>query len=313
MADENKPAWMEEAEKAGWASPDVPEPADPEPEPRWMADAREAGWNPTTEELAAAAPPEPEPQWMVDARAAGWNPHYAQPPAPMPMGMPMAPPPGPPIGPMGPLAPAAPPPEKPNRRGWVIAGSVACVLLVLGVGAAVLIAVTGSDDTAKLVPPPTQATAAQTPKSVTTVIVRQPKQKKAKVTSTPQISLPSNPGGSTSSVTNAAADRAAVEGVLTRHFQNLVDGNYQSSYNDLTGGLAGNPSTWINAQRQDGLYEFSLNVSPSVSGTSATANILNFKTKAADSGCHTWSGSWQLTKIAGSWKISRSNLARGGC
>lgn len=291
MADENKPDWMKEAEKAGWASPDPPPVA------------------------AEPPPPPPEPQWMQDARAAGWNPAGvpAPMPAPMPMSMAMAPPAGPP------MPPAAPPeqPEPSRNRGWVIAASAACAALVLGVGAAVLLAVSGGDEEAKVLPP-AATTAAKAP-TTTTVIVREKTPKKKRRNSSnpssgstfkPQPSSTINPAASAS---NAAADRVAVKSVMNRHFQDLVDGNYQRSYNDLTGGLATGASTWIDAQREDGLYEFDLTVSPQVNGSSATAQIVGFTTRAADSGCHTWSGSWQMAKVAGSWKISKSNLSRGDC
>ena len=312
MTDE-KPDWMRDAEAAGWSSPDgpgfaVPPPAQ-EPPPAWMQEAQAAGWNPTDQQPPA---PQPEPQWMQDARAAGWNPTHMQPPAPMPMAMAMAPPPGPPQGPgYLPAEQQPPPPQKPDRPGWLVPVSIACVLLVLGIGAAVVIAVSSGGDDPKLVAPATASVAATTPKTTTTVYVKPKaaKKKKKKVVVTSN----NTPTSNITPVQNTAADRVAIENVLNRHFQALVDGNYMSSYNDLTGSLASGSSSWVDAQRQDGLYEFSLNVSPSVNGSTASAQIVNFTTKAADSGCHSWSGAWGMTKIGGTWKISQSSLSRGGC
>lgn len=313
MGSEDKQDWMQEAEKAGWTGPQGAE----EPEPQWMAEARAAGWNPEGQTAEMQAPPMPapvaEPEWMAQARAAGWTfpPVPYEPQQPMPMTAAMMPPPAPP----GPPAPAQAPQEKP-RRGWVVAASAGAAALILGAGAAIVLAVSGGDDKPTLVPPPTQvAGTSTTPKSVTTVIVREKTKTKTRkggqeTTSSASNARPANPPAPTQ---NVAADRQAIKNVLRRHFQDLVDGNYQRSYSDLTGAVATGSSSWISAQRQDGLYSFSLSVSPQVDGDYATAQIVGFTTRAADSGCHTWSGSWQMQKVAGSWKIAKSNLARGGC
>lgn len=283
--------WEQQATAAGWTPKSTPA-----PEPAWMQEARQAGWNPTAEGAAYDGVPGRSPEW---GQTGQW-----QPVAPQPVSAP---------------PPAAPEPKRSNRVVIIAAGTLVC-LLVAGAGAAILMAVASSDEDARLVPPPTLARTSTAPTAtVTTVIVQSSKKSRRRKnengrdgTSTGSASSPSGAGQQRSSTASPTA-RLAVEQALNRHFSQLVDGEYSTAYNNLTGAVATGASSWISAQREDNLQSFELDVSPEVSGDTAVANIVRFVTYAEASGCHTWSGSWGMAKVDGSWKIAKSNLTRGSC
>lgn len=101
--------------------------------------------------------------------------------------------------------------------------------------------------------------------------------------------------------------------MLDRHFADIRDGKLRRAYADLGGRATGaSEGAWIKAQREDGLYSYDLDVSADISGSSATARIVRFRTEASGSGCYEWSGSWQLERIRGRWHIVKSGLDRGG-
>jgi hypothetical protein len=256
-----------------------------------------------------------------------------QPPAP-PTGDPrytQAPPPGyDPAATQG-FAPAPPPPQyppvaampagQPPRRGrtaLIAAGVVAIILLLLGAAAAVILTVTGSDKGA------TADTVAATSAAVTqnTVTVTKTQTSTSAKKSSPSKSSTSARKSASKSAAPApigpgAAERATlaraqIKAMIRRHFQNIVNGNYVSAYNDLAPSAStASQSSWIQQIRDDGLYSFNVNVSPQLySTTSGVANILSFHTEADASGCKDWSGSWTVVRNSGEWKIGKSNLSQ---
>lgn len=108
-----------------------------------------------------------------------------------------------------------------------------------------------------------------------------------------------------------------VERALQAHFRRLVAGNYAGAYHDLTPGegtTIGGEAAWITAQRDDALKHFELTVDVSMHGSgTATAEIAYFATHARGTGCHTWTGSWEMVKRYGHWLIGGANLERGSC
>jgi hypothetical protein len=108
-----------------------------------------------------------------------------------------------------------------------------------------------------------------------------------------------------------------VEQALQAHFRRLVADNYGGAYADLTpaeGEAIGGEAAWIAAQSEDGLKSFELEVGVSMHGPhAATAEILSFSTHAYETGCHTWTGSWEMVKQYGRWLIATANLERGSC
>jgi hypothetical protein len=71
---------------------------------------------------------------------------------------------------------------------------------------------------------------------------------------------------------------------------------------------------WIAGQRRDGLYAAEVDVAPAIlSPTTATARVVRLRTNAARTGCHNWSGTYELRRIAGAWRISKAALTSRKC
>jgi Prokaryotic RING finger family 1 len=107
-----------------------------------------------------------------------------------------------------------------------------------------------------------------------------------------------------------------VKEALQRHFQLLVEGEYTSAWNDLSPSLTAkvSQSRWEEEERNDDLRSFQLALNVSITGShSAEAEVIHFSTHALESGCHKWSGSWEMVKQYGSWLINASHLERGSC
>jgi hypothetical protein len=291
---------------------------------------------PPTQPTVAAPPPldpgyaAPPPTQPYQQQA--YQQQAYQPPAP-PTGDPrytQTPPPGyDPAATQG-FAPAPPPPQyppvaampagQPPRRGrtaLIAAGVVAIILLLLGAAAAVILTVTGSDKGA------TADTVAATSAAVTqnTVTVTKTQTSTSAKKSSPSKSSTSaqksSPKSAPAPIGPSAAERATlaraqIKAMIRRHFQNIVNGNYVSAYNDLAPSAStASQSSWIQQIRDDGLYSFNVNVSPQLySTTSGVANILSFHTEADASGCKDWSGSWTVVRSSGEWKIGKSNLSQ---
>lgn len=277
--------WQQQALQAGWI-PQSPPPGGPPPTGQWQA---------------TPPPAAPEPAWVAQARQAGWVQQQT---------------PGPGVG----ASSDGQSGKGVSRRGWIIGGGTAASLLIVGAAVAGLLLVAGSEEEPSLVPPPTLQRGAPTAKQpATTVIIRETGSKssssKSRASSgTSSSSESSGSGSAPAASASGPAAKIAVERALNQHFNEIVQGQYAAAYSNLTGSATGSSQdSWIQAQREDGLYDFDLDVAVDVSGDSATATILRFVTRAEASGCHTWSGSWSMAKVGGSWKIAKSNLSRGDC
>lgn len=229
----------------------------------------------------------------------------------------------PPGGPPPGYAPApyqpAQPPERRSGAGPLVALAIACVVALAGIGAAILVAVGGGGDE------PVQATnAAQTAPRTVTEYRDPPRATPRRQEQTrPRRQPPSAPSGTPASpppaVTPVArqrstprvAEKAAVENTVERHWQLIESGQYDAAFDTLA--IPQSRAGWVAEHQKDSLSSVDVAVSATVhSSTSATAQILTLRT-VANSGCFTWSGSYDMTKSGGSWKISKSNLSRSPC
>lgn len=252
------------------------------------APAQAAGGPGESEAPTAIVPADPPP------------PAAPAPPPPLPAVA--APPPAPPPGPAaGAKAPPPPPGDpRPRSRGVGFLPMLAAVIILLGGGTAAAIVLTqksGSGSSTAAVDAETAA---------------------ASSSSADEGSEPFEP--ETTAETEAVYEPTPperVEQALQAHFGRLVADNYSGAYDDLTaseGGAIGGEEAWTAAQREDELEHFELSVEVSMHGPhAATAEILSFTTHAYASGCHTWTGSWELVKQYGRWLIDAADLERGSC
>jgi len=307
------------------------------------SDAPQVGWDPPTVPTSAG-PVHGAPHPAAEAPFTTPAPHAAQPAA----GATVIPPPAPPAwgqpGPDGypqyhqPAVPGygppvyGPPPvpvqQQPlpegggrGQRGLIIALAGVIAALLLGAGVAVIMVVAGRDKPTHAA----RASAATPPRTVTTVIrettVRAKPTRSHRSADSSRSASSSRSTGSSRSISSSRAStatasspsvaRAAIKSMLQRHFANIRDGNYASAFGDLGASLGQSQSSWISDIKADGLYSFSLSVSPQItSSTSAVASINSFHTEADASGCKNWSGSWNVVKSGGRWVISKSNLSQ---
>jgi len=203
----------------------------------------------------------------------------------------------------------APPDEDPEpepglwerRRPWWI-GLGAVLLLVLAGVAGAFVASGGSD------PEPTPApTASPSPAGTPSPVPTETPTPLPTDTPTPE---------PTETPARASAAERAVAAAVRRHWQLIEAGRYGAAYDRFAPALqrAQNRSRWIAQQRRDGLYAAEVDVEPSLlSPATATARVVRLRTNAARTGCHQWSGTYELQKISGTWRISKADLTSRKC
>ncbi len=106
-----------------------------------------------------------------------------------------------------------------------------------------------------------------------------------------------------------------VERAVQRHWQAIEAGNYARAYDrSFAPELQPGRESWIAAMERDGLRTVDLEVDPEVvSDTRARARVVRLRTTAERSGCNDWSGTYELRKIGGTWRISEADLERRAC
>lgn len=204
-----------------------------------------------------------------------------------------------------PRAPKAPPPpgsEAPRPRGFGFLPVLAGVIILLGGGTAAAIILTQQHSSESS----TTAADAQSASASSSTAEENSEPFETETTAEPE-----------SEPVYQATPVEQVEQALQAHFGRLVAGNYTGAYADLTpaeGEAIGGEEAWTSAQSEDGLKHFELTVDVSMHGPhAATAEIVYFATHAYESGCHTWTGSWEMVKQYGRWLIAAADLERGSC
>jgi serine/threonine-protein kinase len=202
--------------------------------------------------------------------------------------------------PARPKPPAEPEPEPSlweRWRMWWIALAAVLLLALAGVAGA-LVASSGSDPKPTPTPSPTP-TATLSPTETASP--------EPTTTETPEPAPTPAP---------ASAQERAVDAAVQRHWRLIESGRYGAAYDRFAPELqrVQSRARWIAVQRRDGLYAAEIDVEPTIlSPTTATARVARLRTNAARSGCHDWSGTYELRKIAGSWRISKADLTSRKC
>jgi serine/threonine-protein kinase len=186
-------------------------------------------------------------------------------------------------------------------RAWWI-GLAAVLLLALAGVAGAFVAGGGKDPA----PAPT-ATASPAPTGTPSPAPTE--------TPTPEPTESPTPEPTETAAPLSANERAVVDAVR-RHWQLIEAGRFGAAFDRFAPSLqrAQNRSRWIAEQRRDGLSAADVDVEPALlSPATATARVVRLRTSAARSGCHDWSGTYQLQKIAGTWRISIADLTSRKC
>jgi len=202
-----------------------------------------------------------------------------------------------------PVRPAPPPEPEPEpslwerHRAWWIALAAVLVLALAG-GAGALVASGGSD------PKPTPTPTPSPPPTASPAPTETPSPEPTE-TQTPE-----------PTTAPASAQQRAVEAAVRRHWQLIETGSYGAAFDRFAPELqrAQSRARWIAGQRRDGLYVARVDVEPTIlSPTTATARVVRLRTNATRSGCHEWSGTYELRRISGAWRISKADLTSRKC
>jgi hypothetical protein len=112
-----------------------------------------------------------------------------------------------------------------------------------------------------------------------------------------------------------AADAAAARGVVFNHWTLIGEGNYEAAFTLFVSGYQSH-DTWIADKNRDrpAVSNLSVGSADMHSATSATVPLLSLHTVGLEAPqCHNWSGSYDVTKVNGTWLISQANLSGSSC
>jgi hypothetical protein len=195
------------------------------------------------------------------------------------------------------------------------------VLALFGVGVAVYVAASsGSSQPARLLSTPALTTAAATASTPagapTSPAPTSPQGHSASTSPPPSIAVTHTvtapPAIARSSISDTS-ERRAVEATIERHFALISQHQFSAAYALLAPRLQSGESSWIQSHRDENIYKVDVSVGATLhSPDDATATINSMTTLDSD-GCKRWSGSWGLTKIDGSWRISEANITPQSC
>jgi Prokaryotic RING finger family 1 len=265
---------------------------------------------PPTQILPPSPPPPTRPASPQPPPPVVAPPPVAQTTAQKPPMPPAAPPPGPPPA-------AAPPPWPAGRKPWTafVPAMIAGLILLGGATAAALV-LTEKHHTPEAIPVETTSSYEE----------YEPEETTSEYGSEESPEGYGSGGAGTEDAPEETTEQTykdpeeeaeeEVKDALQRHFQLLVEGEYTSAWDDLSPSLTAkvSQSRWEEEERNDDLQSFHLALNVSITGShSAEAEVIHFTTHALGSGCHKWSGSWEMVKQYGSWLINASGLERGSC
>jgi ribosomal protein L40E len=213
--------------------------------------------------------------------------------------------------------------KRPSR--WLIGGIAAGVLGIVGIGVGVVLAASGgSSGQTGLVAAPVvtsaAATAAKPPSSGRrSFSTGRPSTPKASSSSQPSSVSP--PSASVRSITPApqatiaerVGQQQAVESTIHQEFALITEHKFSAAYALLAPSLQSGEAGWVASHRENGIYNVSVATNATInSDDSATASIVKMRTLDGE-GCKNWTGSWNLIRIDGQWRISEANISPGSC
>ena len=119
------------------------------------------------------------------------------------------------------------------------------------------------------------------------------------------------------SLTPGERAQRQIQAALTTHFNHLAAGDYETAWEDLDAheqDHIGSESGWTEEEEADNLRSFDLRVNASLEGSNAAeASIVEFRTRSSLTGCHEWTGYWEMSKVYGEWLIGGVELERESC
>ncbi len=212
---------------------------------------------------------------------------------------------------------AGEPPSSGSHTGLLIA-LIAAVIAALGAVAAVVILASSGGSSGPTISTATNAAVQTVPTTPSTggsnTRHARPHHRTQRVIPVPP---PVRPTSTTAPPPPSAspADAAAARATVFNHWTLIGEGNYEAAYALFVSGYQ-NQSTWIADKNTDRPVVSNLVVGSADmhSATSATVPLVSLNTVGQQAPqCHNWTGSYDLTKVGGSWLISQANLNGTTC
>jgi hypothetical protein len=197
----------------------------------------------------------------------------------------------------------------------LIGGIAAAVVAIIGVGVAIVLATGGSSTPTQLVAAPVVAGGSSTSTTPSSPAAQSSPSTHPSAPR-PSQSTPAAPAIVTTpraTISQQVDQQLAVEGTIHEEFALISEHKFSAAYALLAPSLQTGEAGWVDAHREEGIYDVSVATTATVhSPESATASIINMRTLDG-SGCKSWSGSWNLIKIDGQWRINEANITPESC
>ncbi len=199
--------------------------------------------------------------------------------------------------------------------GWLVGGIAAAILAIVGIGVGIVLAARGSSTPTRLLAVPVvtgaapAASAAASSSAPVSVGAHH-----AAAPSTPVAKVPPAIGPVPRvSIARQVDQQREVENTIQREFSLITEHKFSAAYALLAPSLQSGESGWVASHRSNGIYNVNVATSATInSPESATASIVKMTTLDGE-GCKNWTGSWNLAKIAGQWRISEANIHPEPC
>jgi hypothetical protein len=205
---------------------------------------------------------------------------------------------------------------------WLIGGVTAAVLAIGGIGVGIVLAASGgSSAQTQLVATPvvagTATTAAKASPSARPISSSNHHHSAPPAslpsTSEPSIASTSRPEQTPRATISGQVERESVEGTIRQEFALITEHKFSAAYALLAPSLQTGEAGWVASHRENGIYNVSVETTATInSPDSATASITKMRTLDGE-GCKNWTGSWNLIKLDGEWRIGEANISPGSC
>jgi hypothetical protein len=213
----------------------------------------------------------------------------------------------------------APLPQHHEQRSttsrWLIGGIAAAVVAIVGVGVAVVLSTGGSSTPTQLVAAPvvTGGSSTVTTPASTAAKTSPPSHPSTPTPSTPTVTTPAVVTTPRVTISQQVGQRQAVENTIHQEFALISEHKFSAAYALLAPSLQTGEEGWVDSHREEGIYNVSVATNATIhSPESATASIISMRTLDGG-GCKDWTGSWNLLKVDGQWRIDEANLTPESC
>jgi cytoskeletal protein RodZ len=210
-------------------------------------------------------------------------------------------------------------PQLPEQRSspsrWLIGGIAAAVVAIVGVGVAVVLAMGGSSTPTRILAAPVVTGSAPTSTTAPSPAAQAPPTSHPSTPSPspPKVATPTTATTPRATISQQVNQQQAVENTIHQEFALISEHKFSAAYALLAPSLQTGEAGWVDSHREEGIYNVDVATSATVhSLESATASIINMRTLDG-AGCKNWTGSWNLSKIDGQWRIAEANLTPGSC